>query len=202
MRQSTRTPLRFSVVLSLIMCACSSLVWIRSHRGVDYIERHTTESFGTMRAAENKLKLESSLGQVRLLRGTYVAILSTASTQAAHHRRGNTIWKLGQHHSASERWTNGPRPTFWNRLGFARYSDKFGYPGFTAIENVLIIPLWLPVCVFLLPPLLRIRHFTRVRKRVGLGLCTNCGYDLRATPACCPECGALTDVDKDARKRQ
>ena len=50
---------------------------------------------------------------------------------------------------------------------------------------LLGIPLWL-LAAALAWGFLRLRRLARVRPA---GLCVTCGYDLRATPGRCPECG-------------
>ena len=51
-------------------------------------------------------------------------------------------------------------------------------------------PHWLPAALTAAAPLLWLRRYGRDRRRVTLGLCPTCGYDLRASPTRCPECGA------------
>ena len=60
-----------------------------------------------------------------------------------------------------------------------RYSRRQDVLEYGAVAAGTLAALW----SFLL--------FRRERSRVKSRLCTNCGYDLRATPARCPECGTV-----------
>lgn len=51
------------------------------------------------------------------------------------------------------------------------------------------IPFWLPLLFGAATPLWVATRVWQRRRRAGLGLCPGCGYDLRATPDRCPECG-------------
>ena len=62
--------------------------------------------------------------------------------------------------------------------------------------SFVIIPHWLPVALCAVFVLLELRKLRRRSLRSRQGVCRECGYDLRATPDRCPECGAIPPRSK------
>jgi hypothetical protein len=55
----------------------------------------------------------------------------------------------------------------------------------------LVLPLWFLATGAAAVPTGRLLWRLAARRKVRLGLCPSCGYDLRGTPDRCPECGAV-----------
>jgi hypothetical protein len=55
------------------------------------------------------------------------------------------------------------------------------------------VPTWSVAAAAAVLPVVWVRRRLTRRRRLGAGLCQRCGYDLRATPGRCPECGAVPD---------
>ena len=53
----------------------------------------------------------------------------------------------------------------------------------------LWFPAWLPSAMLAVTPSIHMLLHRRHRRRRAARLCSRCGYDLRATPERCPECG-------------
>jgi hypothetical protein len=86
-----------------------------------------------------------------------------------------------------------PAPQPPPAAGFQFLAYAAGDPQtFYGRAHVLVFPYWAFILVLTVPLMMALRSEYRslVRnRRLRDGLCINCGYDLRASPERCPECG-------------
>jgi hypothetical protein len=80
-------------------------------------------------------------------------------------------------------------PPWWNRIGFFHERGTTGGPS-VPFEHVIGFPHWLLLPILSVMPLSWLRGAWKRRRWRRAGLCAKCGYDLRASPERCPECGA------------
>lgn len=93
------------------------------------------------------------------------------------------------------RWPNLPRQSFhdWPALGVStesRVGQSEEYPRWYRREFAL--RYWVPAVFLGWAPVALSWPIVRRHRRLRRGLCPSCGYDLRASPEKCPECGKET----------
>jgi hypothetical protein len=189
--------------LSLLICLATITIWVRSYWRADefYVERQMqrwefVSGYGFLEARVN----ERCLTEITISPTVPLKIRYLGPRQPYFNglRAGHVDFEprfLLPHH----------RGSFLRLLGFKWEIDgSFPSPAnwqITTVENIwtehgrcLGAPAWFITIVTALLPVCWIVGASRNRRqcrRIANSQCVKCGYDLRATPGRCPECGTV-----------
>jgi hypothetical protein len=173
----------FASIFSLLMSIGMACLWIRSY--------YRAEEFGHVSLHAEKDSNYLHFYRLYLKRGSLGVSRTIASTMMIDLRFFSTN-KYGFAHTfgrPNDLVTIGDIATPTKRFGFERYGGSVLPWHLTTRGWIIVVPLWFPMALMLVFPGIWIWRWRRLRQRNRVGKCPVCGYDMRATPERCPECG-------------
>jgi hypothetical protein len=210
-----RRLLNLLTALSLLLCVVACVLWVRS-----YSWRSSTKWVysrqDTPRLTAELIGVYFESGRIGIRRETFDGHGETDEAALAVY----DAWRQETHFRGREELDLPIGSTPWNRVGFS--VCQWGNTGeldrnsiwdallhrpakpllyWTESQEVWRAPTW-PLAASMGVPLAwaasRSRRRWRQRRNARVGLCTSCGYDLRATLEQCPECGKPVSVSNVA----
>jgi hypothetical protein len=178
--------------VSLALCCGTMALWVRSYWRNDAISRTQYFPLDGHPVSENwipDLPANYSATPPPIAISRYIMFLSLRGEGeiAGHHNVERIIFSLPGWYRFHEP-AHGSLRSQTNRFGFLWMTED--HPGMASFT--VRFPIWPIVAVTaILPTCWLFRPYRRKRRRMRKGLCPHCGYDLRATPNRCPECGTI-----------
>lgn len=172
-------------MLSLLLCVTTCALWVRSYYIQDdwqywhLVKRHAPEAdFGD----------SDHYFEINLYTNSDQFMLRWEDPFPTSYDETLPQWN----HSTFRASPLSSGGSLLNYFGFDFYISPHKFGG-----GDVAAPMWFAAILTSACPVTWV--ITRARRR-RIGLCRVCGYDLRATPHRCPECGAAPDVPGDLTK--
>jgi len=173
MRRLGRILWNAATAMSLLLCVATVALWVRSYQKCDEV---------WWSIANPRLVLAASGYRGGLVAGSYKPVATPDPLQPS-----GAVWNQGKAMSFTEVFHS--RGTWFNRFGFTlEYARNNLYE-----SRFFACPYWSILLPTALLPCARLVGWRRRARRLRMrpNLCRHCGYDVRATPDRCPECGAI-----------
>jgi hypothetical protein len=163
-------------ILSLLICIATAAVWIRSYFVGDnwvWYEQECQNCYNTIRSGRGWIRYG----------WTDMTMMTGINPPAGHFalKPAEALYPFGV------AWGNDKIP------GYRYYGHS------TAL--VVDVAYAIPFAITAMLPSIWLLSYRRRRRRARVGLCKVCGYDLRASPARCPECGTCSSTAVQAEAR-
>jgi hypothetical protein len=183
-----RRLLNLLTLLSLLLCVAVVGLWVRSCRAGDWvIHTHEHQTDPGLGIDVTEWTVVSDNGRVQVSRLSY-----TWGFGIAMHDSESDGWQLRKLTPYKRRDLN----TWSNTFGFGFQVEQDLREVDNGIETVALKPVTMAIIAFpnwfasLVSAALPAQGlYQRLWRKRGPGFCPRCGYDLRATPDRCPECG-------------
>jgi hypothetical protein len=181
----TRRLLNLLTALSLLLFVVVAGLWVRSYFARDAVRR--------VRAAAHGASVEDAVvngdGVIIYTRTVFGEVFFRVLAQErvrAHFKPGVSVYSQPPESPARlvHRREGSLAGFYAGRYDADPRGMVGGLPSFD-----LWVPHWFLAAVTAPLPAVRLRRYVRLRDRRRRGLCPQCGYDVRATPQACPECG-------------
>src|SRR5665213_49117 len=185
-----RRGITFISAVSLVLCLASGAMWIRSYRASDILTFHENRWRNGHFSEAVGFGVNSDSGGV-LLYHLHRKVMFPAGEYDALIDGANLEYRGFGRYSFCEPPNGYPYMRDyrgWGAMGFGFFSGAPNNPlvaAFVYNDQFIVLPFWFfTVCFAMLPLTLKLAP-----RKPAHGKCATCGYDLRATPNRCPECG-------------
>jgi hypothetical protein len=162
----------FLVALSSLMFIATIAIWVRSEQ--DYYDFAMNSRYNFLTHIiwdEGRIRLDLTIGLVN----------GDLGPPMPWQHISNAYMRPGIHGDPR----NGLVSVQW--VSFKRHAQ----PPW-AVSYDLVLRLWIVALATAAPTLIWLQKRIVNRRREMTGFCRNCGYDLRASPHRCPECGTIS----------
>ena len=208
MKRAARWAFNIFAGVSLLLVVATVVLWVRSYGDGDEICLLRADEQGSI-IRQRFAGFASNDGLLRVFSSDWFferaewAWLQGLAHYTALPQLG-AGWGFSDQHEPREsvQWVVGHADSAETFAGIRRYTRTHRRGD---MVRYWFIPHAYVGMLFSFPPALALslvvcRHLPRRFRRLR-GLCVNCGYDLRATPGRCPECGTVAGGLPDAEKR-